>query len=71
MGYRFPSNHEQRVTFAADEVPTSPSSRRLPSRPPSSSVASSPGEARKSRPSFAEIDVVEADLTHDARFERV
>ena len=64
MSYRFPEEHGRRIAIPRDETPTE---RRIRSAPPASSP---PGERRKSRPSFAEIDVVEADLANDARFER-
>jgi len=53
MGYHFPQEHERRISFARDEVAAAPTS----------------GERRRSRPSFAEIDLVEANLARDARAE--
>lgn len=54
MGYYFPREHERRISFDRDEVAAAPTS----------------GERRRSRPSFAEIDLVEANLERDARAER-
>jgi hypothetical protein len=72
MGYRFPPEHEQCVTFSRDELPTEPRSKRGPEVAGWGAAAlSTAGEERKSQPSFAEIDVVEADLSLDPRFERV
>jgi len=64
----FPPEHERRITFWADVAVAAPSSSRaVPRRPPSSIP---PAERRKSLPSYAEIDVVEANLANDPRVDR-
>ncbi len=54
MGYHFPREHERRISFPPHEVAAAPT----------------PDERRRSHPSFAEIDLVEADLERDGRVER-
>jgi hypothetical protein len=64
----FPPEHERRITFRAHvAAPMPASSRPAPARPASSIP---PPGRRKSMPSFAEIDVVEANLANDPRVDR-
>ncbi len=71
MAYRFPPEHERRIRFSPEPQPQPqpepeswrPRAGRIETPAPKSE------ERRKSRPSFAEIDVVEADMSHDARVE--
>jgi hypothetical protein len=74
----FPPEHERRVTFSLDgpgerlrEPPSVYGSSPRRSHAPPAAVAAAPASERpRSRPSFAEIDVVEADLARDPRVER-
>ena len=76
MKYRFPSGHGQAVRFRpVDERVTTPASGTPAARPMGRDGGGSPGQsrgsdapnARRSSPSYVEIDVVEADLTADPR----
>jgi hypothetical protein len=73
MAYKFPPDHERPIRYRLDPARTEPEAwRPHPSRPPAppSTPAPKSEERPKSRPSYAEIDVVEADMSHDSRVER-
>jgi hypothetical protein len=72
MAYKFPPDHERPIRYRLDTPRTEPEAwRPHPAAPPRPSSPAPKSEERpKSRPSFAEIDVVEADMSQDARVER-
>ncbi len=72
MAYKFPPDHERPIRYRLDQPRTEPEAWRPHPVPPTRPSAPAPKseERPKSRPSFAEIDVVEADMSHDSRVER-
>jgi hypothetical protein len=65
---RFPSSHGARVVFDPVRSKTPmPASRTVPKSSPVPRETTSSTPPKKPSPSFAEIDVVEANLTNDPR----
>jgi hypothetical protein len=67
MGYRFPSEHERRIRFSSAIPPES--GVRCAADAPAEAGDPPSSPKRKSRPSFAAIDLVEANMTRDPRFD--
>jgi hypothetical protein len=69
MGYRFPSEHERRIEFSSAIAPES--GVRQVSRVPADVAEPAPASChkRRSRPSFAAIELVEANMGQDPRFD--
>jgi hypothetical protein len=71
MGYRFPVEHERRIEFSSAIPPESGSGVRRVSQVAAEETEPAPvsSQKRRSRPSFAAIELVEANMAQDPRFD--